>query len=291
MGVQFDKEVKEWKANVEMHCLLKEVLGHVEEHLDEQERIKQECIPEGFHTTNISSLELTFPSVSLAQDICQQDRLSTDSDLDSLSTDSNLEEMNDDFLWGSEDPSSLLSVAEAGPITHHLSNKCGVTQEAHESLSNFVTSHGMRRVDTLDKMDICSLKASLSENKPPSYQIIGDNVDLYIKTKHMASDKQNKSIHWFGMNAVQDRVYLTECSNSAERKSALDIENSDFLPSSEDNSRLLNDFIPLVARVLADKVPMFETFKKVVIRHIPHKYSHQMKKKSVQVRNFTCNAI
>ncbi|KAK3742924.1 hypothetical protein QZH41_015296, partial [Actinostola sp. cb2023] len=32
-----------------------------------------------------------------------------------------------------------------------------------------------------------------------------------------------------------------------------------------------------------DKVPVFETFKKVVFRHIPHKYSHQMKKKSVQV--------
>lgn len=120
---------------------------------------------------------------------------------------------------------------------------------------------------------------------PTKNQIIRYNVDMYVKTKHMSSDKQNKSIHWFAMNAIQDRVSL-KGTNTNQIKSILDFEKIEFLPSAEDNSKLLQDFIPLASRVLVNKVPDLQCLKGAVMKYIPHQYSPQKTKRSVQVSGF-----
>ena len=85
------------------------------------------------------------------------------------------------------------------------------------------------------------------------------------------------------MNAVQDRVTENALDNLRPIKSIMKMENKEFLPSFHDNQDLLHDFIPLFARVLVDKIPAMQTFKSVVVKHIPHKYSNEMKKKTTQV--------
>ena len=56
-------------------------------------------------------------------------------------------------------------------------------------------------------METLSMLMQQSDSERPlGYQIIGDNVDLMIKVRHQASDKPDKSIHWFQLNAVKDRV-------------------------------------------------------------------------------------
>lgn len=62
----------------------------------------------------------------------------------------------------------------------------------------------------------------------PSYQIIGDNLDMLIKVKHMSSTNQNNNIHWFNLNAVKNRVHGNHLPNDQPIKSVLDIENVDF---------------------------------------------------------------
>lgn len=120
-------------------------------------------------------------------------------------------------------------------------------------------------------------------SSPAKYQIIGDNVDMFIKIKHQSNKSPNKSIHWFHMNAVKDRVVAVNLTDDKPIGSIHNLQPGDFLPSVKDNEDLLHDFIPLFARVLIDKIPAFSAFKDVVVRHIPHKYSDVMKEKSEQV--------
>ena len=124
---------------------------------------------------------------------------------------------------------------------------------------------------------------------PAKYQIIGDNVDMLIKIKHQSSSHPNKSIHWFHMNAVKDRVVAGDLPDHKPVGPAMKLQPEEFLPSAKDNQDLLHDFIPLFARVIIDDIPAFNTaFKDVVVRHIPHKYSEVMAQKSEQVN---CSVI
>lgn len=133
-------------------------------------------------------------------------------------------------------------------------------------------------------METLSMLMQQSDSdRPLGYQIIGDNVDLMIKVRHQASDKPNKSIHWFHLNAVKDRVSGAGLSEKGSIKLVDEVENWEILPSYQDNEELLHDFIPLFARVICDRIPALKSFKDVVIRHIPHKYSNATKQKSEQV--------
>ena len=85
------------------------------------------------------------------------------------------------------------------------------------------------------------------------------------------------------MNAVRDRVNGAGLSDDGPRKPVDDVENWEILPPSKDNQDLLHDFIPLFSRVISDRIPTFKTFEDVIVRHIPHKYSHVMEQKSEQV--------
>jgi hypothetical protein len=74
----------------------------------------------------------------------------------------------------------------------------------------------MDMIQNSDK-DIVTLEAikhvqhELAIFHPPSFQIIGDNLDMFVKTKHITSTHQNSSIHWFNLNAV-----LCECKSSSK---------------------------------------------------------------------------
>jgi len=64
------------------------------------------------------------------------------------------------------------------------------------------------------------------------------------------------------------------------------MENIEFLPSVEDNYKILRDVIPLVTRVIVNRIPAFSRFKDVVVKHVPRTYSDVMKEKSAQVLYF-----
>ena len=40
----------------------------------------------------------------------------------------------------------------------------------------------------------------------PTYQIIGDNVDLHQRASHQTMDRRDSDHHWFHLYAVKDRV-------------------------------------------------------------------------------------
>ncbi len=85
------------------------------------------------------------------------------------------------------------------------------------------------------------------------------------------------------MTAVKDRVVGADLSDEKLIGPNKQLQPKDFLPSDKDNQHL-HHFIPLFARVIVDEIPAFKSvFKDVVVRHIPHKYTEVMARKSEQV--------
>ena len=105
------------------------------------------------------------------------------------------------------------------------------------------------------------------------------------------------TLQYFGLEglAIPEEEFIPPSvingSKRLEMAREMEMENVDFLPSVEDNRKFLHDLIPLAARVISDNIPAFKKFGSVVVRHIPHAYSHAMKEKSTQVNHNTALQI
>ena len=112
------------------------------------------------------------------------------------------------------------------------------------------------------------------------FKMVGDNIDKMIKPRYMRTDRQNKSLHYFHMYAVQDRINLSEsCEN--QRQAPKDPPLEELLPSPDDGKQLHSNMEILVTQILARHMPFIaENFEDVVIWHISHPYSKEMSQKS-----------
>lgn len=129
---------------------------------------------------------------------------------------------------------------------------------------------------------VLKIRNDIKGQTPRNYQIIGDNIDLDIRTKHMSVSRQNTSLHWFNMYAIRDIVNGNEADEV--RPKLADVSFKKYLPDESDDTFLRNDFVPLWSRVLVTHIPDLEQLKKSAVWHIPHKYSHLMQTPSEQVR-------
>lgn len=251
MGKNFDKDVQVWKNNREKHCLVSDMLMDLHSIFKVTENSEMEVLPGGLQTTDVSSLDLTFPSSTdiaskeLSDEFQELEEFMDEDDVDESSTAAISEMRSEQFL-----KEMITDESESSKI-------------AYDTIDTIVKSTVAGRWAGMDAVEVESIQSSHCQSEPPSYQVIGDNIDLYVKTKHMANNRQNKSIHWFLMNAVQDRVIGKGLDNSTQIKPIMEVENAEFLPSKEDNSDLLHDFVPLVTRVIAENVPAFACFRDV----------------------------
>lgn len=62
MGKNFDKDVQAWKNSKEKHCLVSDMLMNLHSIQKVTDNSEMEVLPGGLQTTDISSLDLTFPS-------------------------------------------------------------------------------------------------------------------------------------------------------------------------------------------------------------------------------------
>ena len=130
--------------------------------------------------------------------------------------------------------------------------------------------------DNLDK---------LKKQRPSSYCLILDNLDIRIEASDMTSENQNKDHHWCNHNAVFDRVNPVEVPDDKPLSCILDVPNKLLLPALEDNKIILNDFAALVSRVFVENLSSFEIFKDCIPVYIKHKYSEEIKKPTDKVNH------
>ena len=99
--------------------------------------------------------------------------------------------------------------------------------------------------------------AALAKERPSSYCLVLDNLDIKIEASEMTSENQNKDHHWCNHNAVFDRVNPVEFSDDKPLADILELPNRDILPALEDHTKIMNDFVVLVSRVFVEHFPAF----------------------------------
>ena len=263
----YNAKVLAWKKEIESDAKREETLECIQKAVavinDEMED----------HAANISSCSISDIQM-LSGD---QEQMIIDEPVEDIQIDLDLMEQSND----SNTLQMHHNIGINGDIKKFVQNSMGVHFD--EQLFNNLMEILKTKGEDISPDYISALLVKLRQHRAPGYQIIGDNIDLHIKPKHMTSTNQNKDIHWFNLNAVLNRVTENDLSDSKPSKSIKDMESIDFLPSQDDNLAFLTDIIPLAARVISDKIPAFQKFKNCIVRHIPHKYSDAMVKKSNQV--------
>ena len=120
------------------------------------------------------------------------------------------------------------------------------------------------------------------ENGPPTFKIVGDNIDKHVKPRDMRQDHQSQSLNHFHAYAVQDRINLTSFSSAYPDKTQFyNVDVQELLPSTDDRENILDNFCILIARCLQKYMPVLKQLtKKSLEKHIKHEYYDEMSKKS-----------
>lgn len=130
--------------------------------------------------------------ISKADDICkvqQAEGGSVDSDPTNMSKESEERSHLDSsiFSFHSDDADSLMSIST--PPFSDISS-------IETASNNMSISYGDH--------DECD-QGGLDSDKYPTFKLVGDNVDKYVKPRHETADKHASSLHYFHVFAVKDR--------------------------------------------------------------------------------------
>ena len=103
-----------------------------------------------------------------------------------------------------------------------------------------------------------------------------------------SSQRDTSSIHWFNLICYQNQVNDWELPDAQPIRPILDLPNSSFLTSIEENLKLRNDFNILVTSILVKYCAFFKQFAQMAPNHIPRLFSKEMKQQS-QVVSYEIN--
>ena len=163
-------------------------------------------------------------------------------------------------------PTLAVSQLQSGDtdISHEAPNEISLLTNVSSNVSS--TSPGP-----------CNLQVHQPVSLNVGYKLVFDNINWYIKPRYMRLDSQATSLSYVQSYGVKDRIDYS--SISSQKRTEVNLY--DVLPTSNDYESLKKDFTILISRMIIDYLPFFsKDFKNLVKRHIPHKYSREMCKKS-----------
>ena len=117
---------------------------------------------------------------------------------------------------------------------------------------------------------------------------MGDNIDYEIHARVQSQKHRNRSIYWTHQFAVLDRVQDPQLESHSSQKSVNEIQFAELLPDKDVMENLVKNWAVIVSRVITTYLPLFQSFRDAVVRHIPHEYSKEMSQKSNSVGRITC---
>jgi hypothetical protein len=71
-----------------------------------------------------------------------------------------------------------------------------------------------------------------------SYKPVGDNIDKKVRPRDMRSDHQTRSLHYFHIYGVRDRVDLSDVSDKHQMPDLSSLQPTDLLPNANDEKNL-----------------------------------------------------
>lgn len=93
-------------------------------------------------------------------------------------------------------------------------------------------------------------------------------------------DSQARSLHYFHVYGVRDRVDVTHLEDQPSLPCLEDINVATLLPTEEDQKALKVNFSVHVARVMKKYMHFFTKFGEGLEHHIQHEFSSEMSRKS-----------
>ena len=121
------------------------------------------------------------------------------------------------------------------------------------------------------------------------FKICGDNIDKHVHRRHIRSDQQNKTLHYFHSYSVKDRINLHDVSDAGPQKpSTIPEVLNKVEPDAQENAVIVDACAILLSRMMCDSMQYFmENYGGVVQRHTPHKYKHEIASKSEVVCEYS----
>ncbi len=106
----------------------------------------------------------------------------------------------------------------------------------------------------------------------PGYQIVGDNVDMRIRVRHMTIGHQDQDIHHFNHLVIKNRVNAHHLPDDKPTCDPASFQPNMILPNAETNASLRSSWIVLIGRIIAKYLPELSWFKDHIPENIPHKH-------------------
>jgi hypothetical protein len=130
--------------------------------------------------------------------------------------------------------------------------------------------------------EILNIRDSWASGGKIKYQLIGDNWDKNILPSYRTSDRKTLSLHLFHVYAIVDRVIPNAQSGSSCHDE--EIEMSSFLPSVQDQEKLMKELVFLYSTSVIENHPQLQKyFGSIYPKHMEHKYSFCAGNKTKQV--------
>ena len=104
------------------------------------------------------------------------------------------------------------------------------------------------------------------------FKLVGDIIDKNVKPRYMRSDNQTKSLHYFHVYAVADRVDTSQSSNQTTIIwDPQGVNLQVLLPSIDDERIMKENFSTLISRVLDKHMKHSQSYTSILSQHILHK--------------------
>ena len=108
----------------------------------------------------------------------------------------------------------------------------------------------------------------------------GDNLDKLKRVRDLRSDHLGEMMHMFSMIVGRSRTPAPELPFTGQIAQLNGAPPAHFRPCALDVAAVKENLVILVSRTLTEYIPSLAAFSKVVPRHILHRYSIEMSKKS-----------
>ncbi|XP_074612567.1 uncharacterized protein LOC141866909 isoform X2 [Acropora palmata] len=166
--------------------------------------------------------------------------------------------------------SILLSTGHATERTMKRLNRAGVTvtRETYRSI-----------MDDIGSDLLVTIRRQVSAGCAP--RLFFDNLDFKILVNIILQNHRPSDMHWIAHYVTFDRAPSDHLDDNKPMSDGTQFENIEYLLSQSELDKLRSDFIVLVARILVEFFEFMEPYKSAIPKHIQHRYSEFMKKKSV----------
>ena len=136
----------------------------------------------------------------------------------------------------------------------------------------------LRLMEDVSKLHTVPIKQWIKDGVV--FKFWGDNLDKQQRVRDLRSDHQGDMLHIFSILVGASRTPAPELPFTGQVSNLSHTPTQYFLPTSSDVLEVKNNLVVLVSQILTEYFTSLAPFSKVVPKHILHKYSSQMSKKS-----------